>query len=142
MSSSEPDHIEQNQDGPNRNRGIRHVEGRKSDLLPTALFHVEVEKIDDMFDRQPVNQVSNDAAEDKAQGELASEPSGVKVMAAEKQDEQGDQSHYREQFVVTREQTPGRSGVPPMDKFEKTVDYYLLPVIPQESEHETFGGLI
>ena len=95
-----------------------------------------------MFDRQAVNQVSNDAAEDKAEGELAGEPAGVKVMAAEEQDEQGNQSHYCEQFVVTREQTPSRSGVAPMDKFEKSVDYHLLSGISQESEHEAFGELV
>jgi hypothetical protein len=106
------------------------------------LLHVEVEEINDMFDRQSVDQVSNDATKDEPKGELPGESAGVEVVTAEEQDEQSDQSYHRKQLVVARELTPGCPGVAPVDKLEEAVNHHFLVGIPQEAKHQSLSHLV
>ena len=64
MSPSEPDHVEQDQDGPDRDRRVRDVERPEVRVAP-----VHVDEVDDVARDGAIDQVAERAAEDQRQPE-------------------------------------------------------------------------
>ena len=64
MSPSEPDHVEQDQDGADGDRGVRDVERPEMRRAP-----VHVDEVDDVAGDRAIDQVAEGAAEDQREPE-------------------------------------------------------------------------
>src|SRR5271170_7504524 len=115
---------EENQTHAGTNRGVRDVERGKTDFVSAALLQVEINEIHDgvASGQQAVGEISRDAAEDEAERDLAGQRVRIKMMAREKQCDEGDEGDERERGVVAAKQTPRRAGVAPVDELEEAGD--------------------
>lgn len=137
-----PPRDEKNQTDAGANGRIGNVERGKSDFLAAALLQIETEKVHDFVVNQTVGEISSDAAEEQAKGDLAGNPVHVEMMAREKQRNERQQHHKNQGAVVVAEQTPRRAGVAPMNEFEKSGDDDFFVAHRQKMQHEPFGELV
>jgi len=91
---------------------------------------------------QTVGKISGNAAENQAECDLTGQRVRVEVMASEKQRDKREQRDEREGAVVAAKQTPGRAGVTPVNKFEKTGYNDFFVVVVECAQHEPFGELV
>ena len=123
------------------NGAVRYIECRETNW-PGCTLHVEVQEIDHVLDSNAVNQISEDAADDHAESDLAEQRAGVEMMPREVQDEQCGKRDDCEQAVVTGEHAPGGARVTPVDQFEETFDHDLLFCVAQVTEHKGLRELV
>src|SRR6185295_10496411 len=91
---------------------VGHVEGGKTDrVVGAAGVDVKVKEVDDVVDADAVEEISQNAADDQAERDLAGEGAGIEMAAAEEQDDERAERHHGEQSVVPAEQAPGRAGI-------------------------------
>lgn len=96
-----------------------------------------------MTDPEAVDEVADDAAADKAEGQLAEIGSDVEVMPAEIEDPKCHNGDGRQHKVVVAEQTPGRAGIVPMHELEKAGnDDLSVRSIIYHPGHDHFGDLV
>src|SRR5689334_12965032 len=107
-------------------------------------MQIKINEVDDLLSRrqQPVREISGDAAEDQAKGELSQGCARLEVMPAEKQNEQRDKRDDGQQFVVSAKHAPGCAGVAPVNELEEAINHNLLLAFTQQTEHEELCELI
>jgi len=118
---------------------IGDIEGRESKIRAVTSLDVKVNKIDDVSDAEAVDEVAYDPAADKAEGGLTQQSARIKMMAAEEQDHQRDDGHDSQQLVTAAEQTPGGTGVDPMNEFEKAVDDDSFLGVAEGTKNDLLG---
>jgi hypothetical protein len=135
---------EKNEGHASADGGVSDIERGETDFIAAALLQIETEKIHDFMPsgQQTVGEIPGDAAEDQAEGNLAGQRVRIKMMPRKKQCDERKQGDDGERDVVPAEEAPGRTGVAPVDKFEKTVNDDFFPVSREGFEHQQFGGLI
>jgi hypothetical protein len=88
-----------------------------------------------------VDEVPDDAAEDKAESYLAQPGVPVEAMPVEKQDHQCDNSHRRQNEIIALKQAPGRPRIIPVHEFEETRNNDLF-TRAKDFAHNGLGRLI
>src|SRR6185437_14221245 len=108
---------------PGADGGIGNIKGGETDFATVALLEVKIEKIDDVLAKETVDQIADNATEDKADGNLAQPLAGIKMIAVDEKDQERDQRDNREEIIISMKHAPGGAGVLPMNKLEKAVDH-------------------
>jgi len=110
--------------------------------MSIAAQDIKIQEIDHMPDADAVDEVADNSAEDQAQRNLAGESLGIEVMPLPDQDQEGHGRDEGQNPIVAAEHAPGRAGVSPVDKFEKSFDDHLFLRVTEIFKHEQLGKLI
>src|SRR4030095_7975255 len=102
---------------------VRDVERWESRFCFVPANDVEIEEVDDVASAgdQPIDQIADDAAKDKSQGNLAAEGMWIKMMAGQHQDDGGNHGNAGEHSIVTGQHAPARAGVSPVHEPEEAM---------------------
>src|SRR3954462_5469789 len=126
------------------NGRICDVESRETDLSSVTRLEIKINEIDDVLARrrQPVDQISDNPAKNKAKGNLPKIRSRIKVMSKQEQNQERYERNDSQKLVIAVEHAPGRAGVAPMHKFEKAgYDHFFIRV-GEILENDKLGELV